>query len=128
MYVLSRETPSVLLRLLVGWQEGHPACKKLSGGVLAWLSVERGADLHIAQLMPLPLTVSCFSKNQIGFAFLTRVVPEKGPLNGCVHLVKRLPISNYLHLTPDRSPHQHLITQFYRPDALPDTQPTVSKQ
>jgi len=25
--------------LLVGWQEGHPACKKLSGGTLAWLSV-----------------------------------------------------------------------------------------
>jgi len=24
---------------LVGWQEGHPACKKLSGGLLAWLSV-----------------------------------------------------------------------------------------
>jgi len=27
------------LTLLIGWQEGHPACKKLSGGVLAWLSV-----------------------------------------------------------------------------------------
>jgi len=27
------------LTLSVGWQEGHPACKKLSGGVLAWLSV-----------------------------------------------------------------------------------------
>jgi len=27
------------LRLLVGWQEAHPACKKLSGGVLEWLSV-----------------------------------------------------------------------------------------
>jgi len=27
------------LTLLVGWQEGHPACKKLSGGVPAWLSV-----------------------------------------------------------------------------------------
>jgi len=27
------------LTLLFGWQEGHPACKKLSGGVLAWLSV-----------------------------------------------------------------------------------------
>ena len=27
------------LMLSVGWQEGHPACKKLSGGVLAWLSV-----------------------------------------------------------------------------------------
>ena len=49
--------------------------------------LERGADLHMAQLMPLPLTVSCFSKIQIGFTFLyrlTRVVPEKGPLNGCV--------------------------------------------
>ena len=30
----------------------------------------RGADLHMAQLMPLPLTVSCFSKIQIGFTFL----------------------------------------------------------
>jgi len=35
------------LTLLVGRQEGHPACKKLSGGVLAWLSVEQGADLHV---------------------------------------------------------------------------------
>jgi len=31
--------------------------------------LERGADLHSAQLMPLPLTVSCFSKIQIGFTF-----------------------------------------------------------
>ena len=30
-------------------------------------SLERGADLHMAQLMPLPLTVSCFSKIQVGF-------------------------------------------------------------
>jgi len=57
--------------------------------VPAWLFIclERGADLHIAQLMPLPFTVSCFSKIQIGFTFLvplTWVVPEKGPLNGCV--------------------------------------------
>jgi len=34
------------------------------------IGLERGADLHTAQLMPLPLTVSCFSKIQIGFAFL----------------------------------------------------------
>jgi len=27
------------MTLLVGQQEGHPACKKLSGGVLAWLSI-----------------------------------------------------------------------------------------
>ena len=32
--------------------------------------LERGADLRMAQLMPLPLTVSCFSKIQIGFTFL----------------------------------------------------------
>ena len=34
------------------------------------ICVELGADLHMAQLMPLPLTVSCFSKIQIGFTFL----------------------------------------------------------
>jgi len=32
--------------------------------------LEQGADLHMAQLMPLPLTVSCFTKIQIGFTFL----------------------------------------------------------
>jgi len=56
------------LALLVAWQEGHPACKKLSGGGAGVvICLERGADLHTAQLMPLPLTVSCFSKIQIGF-------------------------------------------------------------
>jgi len=33
------------------------------------ICLERGADLHMAQLMPLPLTVSCFSIIQIGFTF-----------------------------------------------------------
>ena len=45
------------------------------------ICLEEDADLHMAQLMPLPLIVSCFSKIRIGFAFL---VQEKGPLNGCV--------------------------------------------
>ena len=44
--------------------------------------------MHTAQRMPLPLTVSCFSKIQIVFFpfwyRLTCVVPGKGPLNGCV--------------------------------------------
>jgi len=59
------------LTLLVGRQEGHPACKKLEwwgAGVVVCL--ERGAHLHIAQLVPLPLAVSCYSKIQIGFTFL----------------------------------------------------------
>ena len=53
----------------------------------AWLSVWSEMQTHMAQLMPLTLTVSCFSKIQIGFTFLvllTRVVLDKGPLNGCV--------------------------------------------
>jgi len=35
------------LTLLVGWQEGHPACKKLSGGVLARLSVCSEVQIYI---------------------------------------------------------------------------------
>jgi len=34
------------------------------------ICLERGTDFHLAQLIPLPLTVSCFSKIQIGFTFL----------------------------------------------------------
>jgi len=34
------------------------------------ICLERDADLHMTQLMPLPLTVSCFSKILIGFTFL----------------------------------------------------------
>ena len=76
------------LTLLVGRQEGHPACKKTEWwGTGMVICLEQGADLHMAQLMPLPLIVSCFSKIQIGLPFWyrpTRVVLEKGPLNGCV--------------------------------------------
>ena len=39
------------------------------------ICLERGADLHMVQLMPLPLTVSCFSKIQIGFTFLVPAYP-----------------------------------------------------
>ena len=59
------------LTLLVGRQEGHSACKKTEwwgAGVVVCL--ERGADLYAALLIPLPLTVSCSSKIQIGFTFL----------------------------------------------------------
>ena len=39
------------------------------------ICLELGADLHMAQLMPLPLTVSCFNKIQIGFTFLVPAHP-----------------------------------------------------
>jgi len=64
------------LTLLAGWQEGHPACKKTEWwGAGVVICLERCADLHMAQLMPLPLTVSCFSKMQIGFTFLVPAHP-----------------------------------------------------
>jgi len=67
------------LTLLVGWQEGHPACKKTerwgAGVVICLICLEQGADLHMAQLMPLPLTVSCFRKIQICFTFLVPAHP-----------------------------------------------------
>ena len=56
----------------VGWV----ACKKTERwGVGVVICLERGADLHMAQLMPLPITVSCFSKIQIGFTFLVPAHP-----------------------------------------------------
>jgi len=77
------------LTLLVGWQEGHPACKKLSGGVLAWLSVWSKVQPCIW-----PSRFHCRSlslasvKSRLFLPFwyrLTRVVPDKGPLKGvCV--------------------------------------------
>ena len=54
------------------------------------ICLERGADLYIAQLMLLLLTVSYFSKIQTGFTFLVPAhpgSPEKRPLNGCVCVI-----------------------------------------
>jgi len=62
------------LTLLVGRQEGHPTCKKTEGWVAGVvICLERGADLDMARLMP--LTVFCFRKIQIGFAFLVPAHP-----------------------------------------------------
>jgi len=64
------------LSLLVGRQEGHPACKKTEWwGVGVVICLEQAADLRMAQLMPLPLIVSCFSKIPIGFNFLVPAYP-----------------------------------------------------
>jgi len=83
--------------LVVGRQEGHPACKKTEWwGAGVVISLERGADLHMAQLMPLPLTVSCFSKIQIGFyhAMLYIRGTSHGPIS-----VRRLSITSWSSTT-----------------------------
>jgi len=71
----------------LGGRKGIWPVKTELWGAGVVICLEQGADLHIAQLMPLSLTVSCFSKIQIGFTFLLPAhlgSPEKGPLNGCV--------------------------------------------
>jgi len=67
------------LKLLVGWQEGHPACKKLSGGMLAWLSGMR-CRLAYSPAGATSTHCSCSSKSRLVLLFwyqLTRVVPDK---------------------------------------------------
>ena len=76
------------LTLLVGRQDGHPACKKLSGGVLVWLSVWSEVQTCIwpsrCQCHLLSLA-SVKYRLVVPFRYrLTQVVPDKGPLNGCV--------------------------------------------
>jgi len=105
-------------RCWLGGGEGiqHVKTEWCGAGMIIWL--ERGAVLHMAQLMPLPLTVSCFSKIQIGFTFLiladlgtprktscytdvcifflhfweqlAQVVRVKRPLNVCVCVLMKL--------------------------------------
>jgi len=66
--------------------------------------LERGADLHMAQLMPLPLTVSCFSKIQICFTFLLLAHPgspgKRAVKRVCVCVCgKSVIIGHFLKLT-----------------------------
>ena len=61
----------------VGWAAGRASgpVKTEWWGAGMVICLERGADFHMAQLMPLPLTVSCSSKIQIGFTFLVPAHP-----------------------------------------------------
>ena len=77
------------LTLLVRRQEEHPACKKTEcWGAGMVICLERGADLHMAQLMLLPHSQSLASvKSRLVLPFWyrpTRVVSEKWPVNVCV--------------------------------------------
>jgi len=78
------------LTLLVGRQEGHPACKKLSSGVLVWLSAWSEVQTCIW-----PSEFHCHSlslasvKSRLVLPFwyrLTWIVLDKGPLNGCMYV------------------------------------------
>jgi len=59
----------------LGGRKGIRPVKTEWWGAGVVICLERGADLHMAQLMPLPLTGSCFSKIQIGLTFLVSAHP-----------------------------------------------------
>ena len=65
----------MLWRCWLGGRKGIRPVKTEWWGAGVVICLEQDADLHIAQLMPLPLTVSCFSKIQIGFTFLVPAHP-----------------------------------------------------
>ena len=54
------------------------------------ICMEQGANLHMAQLMPLPLTVSCFSKIQIGFTVLVPAHPGSPIKRVCVCAIQMM--------------------------------------
>ena len=107
--------PSVLWRCWLGGRKGIRPLKNKWWGAGVVICLERVADLHMALLMPLPLTVYCFSKIQIGFIFLVPAhlgsLGKKGPLNGCVcvTLSKLKPILTIFGvLNPEKSSHKNL--------------------
>ena len=102
--------PSVLWRRWLGGRKGIRPAKTewwVAGVIGVAICLEQGADLHMAQLMPLPLTVSCFSKIQIGFTFLVLAQPGSPGQKAikqawwyecvCVLLVINLPYSHCAH-------------------------------
>ena len=99
------------------WQEGHPACKKLSGGYC----LEQGAnDLHMVQLMPLPPIISCSSKIQNGLPFwcwLTQWRIQSFSLGRARWRAReREPITGVWGRSPQRSPGaEHRVRGALRP-------------
>ena len=100
------------LTALVGRQEGHPACKNLSGGVLAWLSVWSEVQTCIW-----PSWCHCHSlslasvKSRLVLPFWyqpTRVVPDKAPLNVCVCVSLSLSLQLAYGDNTVEEIHQHL--------------------
>ena len=86
--------PSVLWRCWLGVRKSIRPVKTEWWGAGVVICLERDADLHNAQLMPLPLTVSCFSKIQIGFTFLVLAHPGSPGQRA----IKRVYVYSWTHL------------------------------
>ena len=77
------------------------------------ICLQQGAYLHMAQLMPLPLTISCFSKIQIGFDFLVPAHPgspgQRAVKRVCVCCTKMVLASLQLHINQLKRLTKYLI-------------------
>jgi len=110
--------PSVLWHSWLGIRKSIRPLKIEWWGVGVVVCLEQGADLHMAQLMPLPITVSCCSKIQIGFTFLVPAhlcSPRKRAVKwvcvcmcvgvvicleqgaNCLHMVQLMPLPSQNH-------------------------------
>jgi len=87
----------------LGGRKGIRPVKTEWWGAGMVICLERGADLHVAQLMLLPLTVSCYSKIQIGFTFLVPAYPGS-PGQRAVKWVRVQQIHFYLNNTINLRP------------------------
>ena len=94
--------PSVLWRCWLGSRKGIQPVKTEWWGAGVVICLEKGADLHMAQLMPLPLTASCFSKIQIGFTFLVPGSPGQ-------RAVKRARVCIYIFYCMFLHAHKSLL-------------------
>ena len=93
----------MLWHLWLGGRKGIRLVKTEWWGAGMVICLERRAVLHMAQLMPLPPTVSCFSKIQIGFTFLVLACPGSPGKRA----VKRVYVCMYLHAS------NYLITRWH---------------
>ena len=111
---------------LLGGRKGIRPVKTERSGAGVVICLERRTDLHMSQLMQLPLTDSCFSKIQIGFTFLVPAHPGS-PGQRAVKRVCVCVCGISWTICKQSTPRSRQITTptpyhsiFYRPDALPD--------
>ena len=92
------------------------------------ICLERDADLHMAQLMPLQLTVSCFSKIQIGLTFLVLAHPgspgkravKRVCVGVCVSISVTDVFSDYSWVFVDRKQSERVVPAAAAADSITD--------
>jgi len=84
--IMLQDLPSVLWLCWLGSRKGIQPIKTQWWGAGMVISLRQGADMHMAQLTPLPLTISCSCKSWLVLPFwyrLTQIVSDEGLLNKC---------------------------------------------